>query len=168
MFGRDGQPDPRFPRLPNGPFRIDAEPVNRGLDEMVPNPVHAFWHQVEQVNGGLNNRFAAVSNAGGWVMGHYDGSGLKLWQWAREYTLADKFFAGSFGGSFINHQYLVCACIRCNARKGGRTPEQAHMKLTRKPVMPKRNPLIAVRMGQDRYASWRAFLDHAYWSVELG
>lgn len=63
---------------------------------------------------------------------------------------------------------LVCACIRCNARKGGRTPEQAHMKLTRKPVMPKRNPLIAVRMGQDRYASWRAFLDHAYWSVELG
>ncbi|HZW07914.1 MAG TPA: HNH endonuclease [Phycisphaerales bacterium] len=63
---------------------------------------------------------------------------------------------------------LVCACIRCNARKGGRTPEQAHMKLIRKPVMPKRNPLIAVRMGQDRYASWRAFLDHAYWSVELG
>lgn len=63
---------------------------------------------------------------------------------------------------------LVCSCIRCNARKGGRTPEQAHMKLIRKPVMPKRNPLIAVRMGQDRYASWRAFLDHAYWSVELG
>lgn len=111
VFGRDGQPDPRFPRLPNGPFRIDAEPVNRGLDEMVPNPVHAFWHQVEQVNGGLNNRFAAVSNVGGWVMGHYDGSSLKLWQWAREYTLADRFFAGSFGGSFINHQYLVCACI---------------------------------------------------------
>lgn len=62
---------------------------------------------------------------------------------------------------------LVCACIKCNARKGGRTPEQAHMRLIRKPVTPKRNPLIALRLGQDKYASWKAFLDHAYWSVEL-
>jgi len=62
---------------------------------------------------------------------------------------------------------LVCACIKCNARKGGRTPEQAHMRLIKKPIMPKRNPLIQLRMGQDKYASWRAFLDHAYWSVEL-
>jgi len=70
----------------------------------------------------------------------------------------------SGGDSWEN---LVCSCIKCNARKGGRTPEQAHMKLIRRPVMPKRNPLIALRMGQDRYASWKAFLDHAYWSVEL-
>ncbi len=62
---------------------------------------------------------------------------------------------------------LVCACIRCNARKGGRTPQQANIKLIRKPVMPKRNPLIALRLGQDKYASWKAFLDNAYWSVEL-
>jgi 5-methylcytosine-specific restriction endonuclease McrA len=62
---------------------------------------------------------------------------------------------------------LVCACIRCNARKGGRTPDQAGMRLIRKPVMPRRNPLIALRLGQDKYASWKAFLDHAYWSVEL-
>lgn len=62
---------------------------------------------------------------------------------------------------------LVCACIRCNARKGGRTPEHAGMRLTRKPVMPKRNPLISLRLGQDKYSSWKAFLDNAYWSVEL-
>lgn len=62
---------------------------------------------------------------------------------------------------------LVCACIRCNARKGGRTPEQAHMKLIRKPVCPRRNPLISIRLGQDKYSSWKAFLDNAYWSVEL-
>ncbi|MCW5766465.1 MAG: HNH endonuclease [Phycisphaeraceae bacterium] len=62
---------------------------------------------------------------------------------------------------------LVCACIRCNARKGGRTPETARMQLIRRPVMPKRNPLIALRLGQDKYASWKAFLDNAYWSVEL-
>lgn len=72
----------------------------------------------------------------------------------------------SLGGG-DSWENLVCACIRCNARKGGRTPEMANMKLTRRPIMPKRNPLIALRLGQDKYASWKAFLDHAYWSVEL-
>lgn len=62
---------------------------------------------------------------------------------------------------------LVCACIKCNARKGGRTPEMASMKLVRLPVRPKRNPLIALRLGSEKYQSWKAFLDHAYWSVEL-
>ncbi len=63
---------------------------------------------------------------------------------------------------------LVCACVRCNARKGGRTPGQARMSLIREPRRPKRNPLISVRLGQERYESWKAFLDNAYWSVELG
>jgi len=62
---------------------------------------------------------------------------------------------------------LVCACIRCNARKGGRTPEQAGMKLVRRPIRPKRNPLVTLRLGSEKYRSWKAFLDHAYWSVEL-
>ncbi|MFA9478717.1 HNH endonuclease [Phycisphaerales bacterium AB-hyl4] len=62
---------------------------------------------------------------------------------------------------------LVCACTRCNAKKGGRTPEQARMHLIRKPVKPTRNPVISLRLGSDKYASWRAFLDNAYWSVEL-
>jgi 5-methylcytosine-specific restriction endonuclease McrA len=63
---------------------------------------------------------------------------------------------------------LVCACIRCNARKGGRTPDQASMKLVRAPIRPRRNPLIALRLGSEKYSSWKAFLDDAYWSVELG
>ncbi len=63
---------------------------------------------------------------------------------------------------------LVCACVPCNARKGGRTPEQARMRLKRAPDRPKRHPLISVRLGQERYESWKAFLDEAYWSVELG
>lgn len=62
---------------------------------------------------------------------------------------------------------LVCACVRCNARKGGRTPEQANMTLYRRPVRPKRNPLISVRLGNEKYESWKTFLDNAYWSVEL-
>jgi len=62
---------------------------------------------------------------------------------------------------------LVCACVKCNARKGGRTPEQAHMRLWARPHKPRRNPLITLRLGQEKYASWKAFLDEAYWSVEL-
>lgn len=63
---------------------------------------------------------------------------------------------------------LVCSCIRCNAKKGGRTPDQARMKLIRPPHQPRRNPLITMKLSSDRYASWKAFLDEAYWSVELG
>ncbi len=62
---------------------------------------------------------------------------------------------------------LVCACLPCNTRKGGRTPVQAHMKLIRKPIKPKRNPAITVRLGSAKYQSWKAFLDEAYWTVEL-
>ncbi len=62
---------------------------------------------------------------------------------------------------------LVCACVYCNAKKGGRTPHQAHMHLLKIPVKPKRNPAINLRLGSDKYASWKHFLDHAYWSVEL-
>jgi 5-methylcytosine-specific restriction endonuclease McrA len=62
---------------------------------------------------------------------------------------------------------LVCACVRCNARKGGRTPSQARMKLIRDPVKPRRNPAITLRLGSPKYQSWKAFLDEAYWTVEL-
>jgi 5-methylcytosine-specific restriction endonuclease McrA len=62
---------------------------------------------------------------------------------------------------------VVCACTRCNVKKGGRTPKQARMKLIIKPVKPRRNPVISVHLNHNRYRSWKQFLDHAYWSVEL-
>ena len=62
---------------------------------------------------------------------------------------------------------LVCACTACNKRKGGRTPAEAHMQLIRPPRQPKRSPLIRMKLRSGRYATWKAFLDNAYWSVEL-
>lgn len=62
---------------------------------------------------------------------------------------------------------VVCACYRCNVRKGCRTPEQAGILLIRRPVKPRRNPVIHVKLSDNRYASWKQFLDHAYWDVEL-
>ena len=62
---------------------------------------------------------------------------------------------------------IVCCCVKCNVKKGGRTPDQAHMKLITKPVKPKRSPVINIRLADERYQSWKQFLDSAYWSVEL-
>ena len=97
--------------LPNKPFQIDgkdglavdANVVTRDL-------VHRFYNNQMQINGGKNDKFATYSDAGGLSMGYYDGSKMAMWQLAKEYTLADNFFMGSFGGSFQNHQYLICAC----------------------------------------------------------
>lgn len=62
---------------------------------------------------------------------------------------------------------IVCCCVKCNVRKGGRTPEQAHMHLISKPAKPKRSPVISIRLADERYWSWKQFLDNAYWTVEL-
>lgn len=101
-------PDERFPgRLPNQPFEISRYVPLPGL---IGDPTHRFFQHQEQIHGGRNDRFAAVSNVGGLVMGYYDGRQLPLWDWARRYTLADRFFAAAFGGSFLNHMWLACAC----------------------------------------------------------
>ncbi|HEY3077484.1 MAG TPA: acid phosphatase [Burkholderiales bacterium] len=106
-----GKINPRFPQnLPNAPFQIDAPPVNGRMDEVLPSPIHAYYQNREQINGGSNNLFVAMSNVGAWVMGYFDGSKMKLWNWAKEYTLADHFFMAAFGGSYLNHQWLICAC----------------------------------------------------------
>ncbi len=62
---------------------------------------------------------------------------------------------------------VVCACLQCNIRKGGHTPEQAGMTLITPPRKPRRSPVINLRLGSDKYRCWQQFLDHAYWSVEL-
>ena len=63
-----------------------------------------------QIDGGKNDGYAAWSDAGGLAMGHYDYSTSSLYALAQEFVLADNFFQGAFGGSFLNHQYLICAC----------------------------------------------------------
>ena len=101
---------PLFAHLSNKPFQIDGTALNMPLSVRTRDLVHLFYHNQEQINGGKNNKFAAISDAGGLTMGYYDGSKLPMWQWAQDYVLADNFFMGAFGGSFLNHQWLVCAC----------------------------------------------------------
>jgi phospholipase C len=139
VYTSKGEIDPRFPRdLPNGPFRIDAPPVNASLGQIVPSPVHSHYENIEQIKGGRNNRFAAMSDKGAWTMGYYDGSKTRMWQWAREYTLADNFFMGAFGGSFLNHHWLICACtpVYRDAPPEMRAQLDEHGRLKKKPDSP--------------------------------
>jgi phospholipase C len=114
--GLDGKPyevlpattDSRFPKdLPNQPFLIEKYV---SINEKTNDLVHRFYQNQAQINGGLNDKFVAVSDAASLVMGYYDGSQLPLWQYAKKYTLADNFYQGAFGGSFLNHFWLICAC----------------------------------------------------------
>ena len=70
-------------------------------------------------------------------------------------------------GGGTTWENIVCACVECNVRKGGRTPRQANMTLIRKPEKPKRSPMLNVKLSQKKYETWQSFLDNAYWSVEL-
>jgi 5-methylcytosine-specific restriction endonuclease McrA len=70
-------------------------------------------------------------------------------------------------GGPANWENIVCACLRCNVKKGGRTPREAGMKLIREPLEPKTSPVLRLKLANRKYRSWKAFLDNAYWSVEL-
>jgi phospholipase C len=100
--------DKRFPdNLTNEPFNIENYIK---LNEKHPDLTHRFFIHQMQINGGKNDRFAQLSSAGGLTMGYYDLSKTALWQYAKEFTLADNFFQAAYGGSFLNHQWLICAC----------------------------------------------------------
>ena len=130
------QPDPAFPRqLPNKPFRLDGDPDYRPMSVPTGSLVHRFYQSQEQINGGRNDKSAAISDAGGLVMGYYDGSSLAMWKWAQDYTLADNFFMAAFGGSYLNHMWLICACtpVHKDAPASMRAQLDEQDRLRRKP-----------------------------------
>ncbi|HEY7060641.1 MAG TPA: alkaline phosphatase family protein [Chloroflexota bacterium] len=100
-------PDPRFPAdLPNQPFDV-ARFVP--AEEKTGDLIHAYYREQYQINGGKMDRFAYWSDAKGLSLGYYDTASLPLSRWAQEYTLADRFFHAAFGGSFLNHVWMVTA-----------------------------------------------------------
>jgi 5-methylcytosine-specific restriction endonuclease McrA len=70
-------------------------------------------------------------------------------------------------GGRTTWENIVCACVACNVKKGGRTPKEASMALIRKPEKPKRSPMLNLKLTNRKYQTWKTFLDNAYWSVEL-
>ncbi len=88
----------------NAPFRIDGYVPP---DQKTRDLVHRYYQNQVQIDGGKNDKFVAVSDAKGLSMGVYDTANLPLAEYAKRYTLADRFFQGAFGGSFLNHQWLI-------------------------------------------------------------
>jgi acid phosphatase len=102
--------------LPNAPFKLtDAagQPLPEGI--ITRDLWHLFYQNQMQINGGRNDSFVAWGDNGALTMGHYGDTSknLGLWQIAREFTLCDHFFMAAFGGSYLNHQFLI----------SGRVPE---------------------------------------------
>ena len=101
-------PDTRIPSgLPTGPF---------DLEKYVPptdtagNPVHRFYQEQAQIDGGKMDRFLAYTDAGAMAMSYYDATNLPVGRLAAGATLLDNFFHAAYGGSTLNHHWLICAC----------------------------------------------------------
>jgi 5-methylcytosine-specific restriction endonuclease McrA len=70
-------------------------------------------------------------------------------------------------GGNTTWENVVCCCIDCNIRKGGRTPSEAHMKLVAKPIRPKRSPLITLKLRNPKYECWRTWVEGAFCDVRV-
>ncbi|VEB45674.1 Phospholipase C [Chromobacterium violaceum] len=119
----------KIQNLPNGPFPLkdtDGEPLPEGV--ITRDLWHLFYQNQMQINGGRNDQFVAWADSGALVMGYYNETAKNLNQWkiAQQYTLCDNFFMAAFGGSYLNHQFLISA-----ARRNTSTP--------RTPPRPKRS-----------------------------
>jgi acid phosphatase len=96
-----------FPtNLPNTYFNIDQYVA---ADQVSPDVTHRFYQEQLQIDGGKMDKFALYNNTKGFTMGYYTTADLPLYALAKKYTLCDRFFHSVFGGSFLNHQWLIAA-----------------------------------------------------------
>jgi len=90
-------------------------------------------------------------------------------KFARSELTIDHVIPRSIGGKSV-WENVVCCCVDCNRRKGGRTPEEAKMRLINRPKKPNWNPFSNIYVKTVRYKEWEPFLsfvDVSYWNVEL-
>ena len=71
--------------------------------------VHRYWHEQSQINGGAMDWFVTWSDNPGLTMSYFDATNMPEGLLAQKYTMADNFFHAAFGGSFLNHQFLISA-----------------------------------------------------------
>ena len=98
----------------NGAVQADGVATVRLPGGCTRDLVHKFYQEQYQLNGGAQNRYVTGSDAVGTAMGYYDTTALPIYQYlhangAPKYVIADNFFQAAFGGSYLNHQYLIAA-----------------------------------------------------------
>ena len=100
--------DPRFPaNMPVAPYDMTQYV---GPNQLSGDLVHRYYQEQYQIDGGKMDKFVAWSDAAGLVLSYFDATNMPEGKLAQQYTLMDNFFHGAFGGSFLNHQFLICAC----------------------------------------------------------
>jgi acid phosphatase len=103
-----GAPDPAFPAgLPVQPYSaltyVQPSYVTGDI-------VHRFYQEQSQIDHGKMDKFVTWSDNPGLVFSSFDATKLPVGMLAAQYTLTDNLFHSAFGGSFLNHQWLICAC----------------------------------------------------------
>jgi len=76
--------------------------------------VHRFYQEQYQLHGGAMNRYITGSDSAAMSFGYYDTTALPIYDYlhangAPRYVIADHFFQAAFGGSYLNHQFLIAA-----------------------------------------------------------
>jgi phospholipase C len=112
-------PDPAFPAsgVSAQTYNLAQFDPQNQTSTLTGDITHVFWHQQIQIdNGALEasngslDKFVAYSSNPGYVMSQFDATNLPEGKIAQRYTMADNGFHSAFGGSFLNHQWLICAC----------------------------------------------------------
>ena len=119
--GMSSGPDARFPAaMPNAPYNLLPNVPFTGMQG---DMVHRFYTEQYQINdpdgryrlnpknagGNALNKFAAWSDNPGLVLTHYDAQNLGEGMLGKQFTICDNNFHSAFGGSFLNHQFLIAA-----------------------------------------------------------
>ena len=68
-------------------------------------------------------------------------------------------------GGQTTWENVVCSCLSCNVKKGGRTPHEARMHLKMQPARPKQSPLLVLKLSNPKYECWKTFLNGASGSL---
>ena len=92
--------------LPNAPFDLGKY---LPMKQMTGDLIHQFYQEQMQINGGSMNRFAAWSDAGGFVMIYFDISKTRMGAISRQFTLCDQWFHSCYGGSMCGVLWLFSA-----------------------------------------------------------
>jgi phospholipase C len=102
------QEEPYLPAtLPNAPFALNDYLPITGKTTM--DLTQKFYQEQMQIDRGKMDAFVAFNGSKGLTMGYFHTAGLPLAAEAKKYVLCDRFFHSAFGGSFLNHMWLVAA-----------------------------------------------------------
>ena len=71
-------------------------------------------------------------------------------------------------GGETSWENVVASCVKCNTKKGSRTPQEARMELRTNPKKPTHNPMLTIKLGNPKYQSWKSFLPKGSWLMDVG